>query len=338
MDRDDVCVLLPAYEEAATVGDVVREFRAAGYDNVLVADGGSDDDTREQAEAAGARVMVQSGSGKGQAVREAVEFHITTEYVLLADADATYQAADADKMLQPLFDGEADHVIGNRYGDMRDGAMTRFNDIGNGIFNRLFRAIHGENYKDILSGYRAFTTASFNRLRLRADGFGIETEMAVECARRGQRVQVVPITYTARPDGSSTNLHPVKDGWIILAALYRRAKTANPLFYFGSAGVVCGLVGVAVELFVAYDWVFNRISHNVLAVTGGILLVLAVQLMMFGVLSDLIVSLHTETLDRLDRLESADRDATSGEQSTRREVAGPAGPASEGDQQPDPGE
>ena len=305
MDRDAVCVLLPAYEEGETVGDVVCGFQDAGYRNVLVIDGGSSDDTRAVAREAGARVEVQSGSGKGQAVREGVERYVEAEYVLLADADATYQPEDADRMVQPLLDDEAEHVIGDRYGDIHEDAMTRFNHVGNGLFNWLFRTIHGEEYRDILSGYRAFTTESFRRLRLRADGFGIETEMAVECARRDQRVVVVPITYLPRPDGSSSNLHPVKDGWIILAALYRRARTSNPLFYFGSVGLVMGATGIGIEAFVAYDWFVNRISHNVLAVSGGILLVLAVQFAVFGVLSDLVVTLHQETLDRVEAVESA---------------------------------
>jgi len=303
MDREEVCVLLPTYQEAETAGRVVEEFREAGFDDVLVIDGGSTDDTRTIAREAGARVAVQSGEGKGQAIREAVADHVDRPYVLLADADCTYQVSDAGAMLEPLFDGEADHVIGDRYGDIHEDAMTRFNDVGNSIFNWLFRLIHGEDYADILSGYRAFTVSSFRRLRLRADGFGIETEMAVECARRGLSVTVVPITYLPRPDGSSTNLHPLRDGWIIFAALYRKAKTANPLFYFGSVGVLVGLVGVVLELYVAYDWFVRRISHEVIALAGGVSIVLGIQLLVFAALSDLIVTLHEELLDRIDGLE-----------------------------------
>ena len=303
MDREEVCVLLPTYQEAETVGRVVTEFREAGFDDVLVIDGGSTDDTRAIAREAGARIAVQSGDGKGQAIREAVADHVDRPYVLLADADCTYQVSDAAAMLRPLFEGEADHVIGDRYGDIHEDAMTRFNDVGNSIFNWLFRLIHGEDYADILSGYRAFTVSSFRRLRLRADGFGIETEMAVECARRGVSVTVVPITYLPRPDGSSTNLHPLKDGWIIFAALYRKAKTANPLFYFGSIGVAVGLVGVVLELYVAYDWFVRRISHEVIALAGGVSIVLAIQLLVFAALSDLVVTLHEELLDRIEALE-----------------------------------
>src|SRR6056297_1061777 len=180
-DRDDVCVLLPAYNEAETIEPVVDGFREQGFDNVLVVDGGSTDDTYALAEAAGARVVEQSGDGKGQAIREAVERYVDTEFVLMADADETYRATDADRMLEPLFEGRAEHVIGDRFADMKPGAMTRLNQVGNRIINGAFRTIHGQNLQDILSGYRAFTRESFERFALDADGFTIETEMAVEC-------------------------------------------------------------------------------------------------------------------------------------------------------------
>ena len=104
---DDVCVLVPVYNEAETIGDVVREFRAAGFDDVLVVDGGSADDTPAIAEAEGARVVTQSGSGKGQAVREGIREHVDREYVLMLDGDATYDVDDAEAMLEPLRAGEA---------------------------------------------------------------------------------------------------------------------------------------------------------------------------------------------------------------------------------------
>ena len=302
---DDVCVLLPTYNEAATVADVVIDFHEHGFTNVLVIDGGSTDDTREQARDAGARVGIQSGSGKGQAIREAVRDHVDAKHVLMVDADGTYRAEDADAMVDPLRDGTAEHVIGDRFADMHEDAMTGLNRVGNGIFNGLFSLIHRAEYGDILSGYRAFTVESFRRLRLAADGFGIETEMAVECARHGVRTTVVPITYLPRPSGSNTNLHPVKDGGIILMAIYRQAKTSNPLFYFGSASVVTGLSGALVAAYVAYDWFVNGIPHNVLAIVAGVGIILAVQLLIFGVLSDLLVTLHGETLDRVERLEGA---------------------------------
>jgi dolichol-phosphate mannosyltransferase len=300
MDFDDVCVLVPTYNEAETISDVVADFREAGFDDVLVVDGGSDDDTPEIAESEGARVVYQSGSGKGQAVREGIREYVDRDYILMLDGDATYGVDDADAMLAPLRDGDAEHVIGNRFADLREGAMTRFNQLGNRMINRGFRFVHGESFGDILSGYRAFTRESFYSMTLTSDGFGIETEMAVECAKRNIPTTVVPITYYPRPSGSDTNLRPVRDGGIIFLELYRRAKTNNPLFYFGSLGVLSTVTGFLIAVYVVVEWVTVNVSHEVLAVVSGFGIIVGVQLLMFGVLADLVLTLHRETLQRID--------------------------------------
>ncbi|ELZ26395.1 glycosyl transferase [Halogeometricum pallidum JCM 14848] len=296
---DSVCVLVPTYNEVETIGDVVAEFREEGFDNVLVIDGGSEDGTPDIAGEHGARVVMQSGSGKGQAIREAVEYHVDAEYVLMLDGDATYRAADAEKMLAPLDEGY-EHVIGDRFADMKNGAMTRFNRLGNRAVNGGFATIHGHDFRDILSGYRAFTRSSFGRMTLTADGFGVETEMAVECVKRNIRTTVVPVTYLPRPNGSDTNLRPVRDGGIIFLELYRRAKTNNPLFYFGSVGGVSTATGFLIAAYVAVEWVTVRISHEVLAIVAAFAVIVGVQLLMFGVLSDLILTLHRDTLRKID--------------------------------------
>ncbi len=300
-DRTDVCVLLPTLNEAETIGDVIDGFREAGFENVLVVDGDSSDRTREIAAEHDARVLTQSGSGKGQAVREGVDA-IEEPYVLMADGDGTYRPEDADAMLEPLFSGEAEHVIGNRFADMEPEAMSRLNAVGNRLINRMFATIHGRNLRDILSGYRAFTRSSFDRFRLDADGFGIETELAVECVRNGVSTDVVPITYKARPGGSETNLHPIADGGRIILTLYTLAKTNNPIFYFGSVASVGTLAGVAVGLFVGYRYFVAGVSHEVLALLSAFLILLSVQLLMFGVLSDILVSVNREQTRRLEEI------------------------------------
>ncbi|MFB6163505.1 MAG: S-layer glycoprotein N-glycosyltransferase AglJ [Halococcoides sp.] len=311
-DRSDVCVLVPTYNESGAIEQVVTDFREAGYENVLVVDGSSTDGTRELAAEAGARVIEQSGSGKGQAVREAIET-IDQPYILMVDGDATYRADDADAMVEPLFAGEADHVVGTRFADMEPGAMTRLNRAGNWLINRAFRVIHGRDLGDILSGYRAFTQSSIDRLNLSADGFGIETEMAVECVKQDLRTTVVPIRYESRPDGADTNLRPLRDGGIIGLTLYQMARTSNPLFYFGSLGLVTSTAGAGLGLYVAIDWWTQSISHEVLAVLSAMGIIFGVQLLMFAVLSDVIVSLHRERMQRFEEI-SARIDALGSEE------------------------
>ncbi|MFB6095480.1 MAG: TIGR04182 family glycosyltransferase, partial [Halodesulfurarchaeum sp.] len=111
---------------------------------------------------------------------------------------------------------------------------------------------------------------------------------------------VVPITYRPRPAGSETNLHPVKDGARILLTLYSLAKTSNPLFYFGSVGSVSTLIGLGIGTYVGYEWFAHNVSHEVLALVAAVAILFGVQLLIFGFLSDLIVTLHREQLRRLE--------------------------------------
>ncbi|WP_336037527.1 S-layer glycoprotein N-glycosyltransferase AglJ [Halobacterium yunchengense] len=304
-EYEDVCALVPTRNEAKTIADVIDGLSDVGVGRVLVVDGHSTDDTREIAEEHGAEVIQQTGSGKGQAVRQGVA-HLNHEYVLLLDGDATNPPEQAPRLLDPLVSGDAEHVIGDRTADMQPGAMTRLNQIGNTLINHAFRRIHGEDYGDILSGYRAFTRESFERMFLSAEGFGIETEMAVECARHDIPVAVVPTTYRARPEGSETNLHPVSDGGRIILTLYSLAKTSNPLFYFGSLGSVFGAAGALLAAWIGYEWFARGISHEALTVVAGVLLLLGVQLLIFGVLSDIVVTLHREQQRRIDALRGDD--------------------------------
>lgn len=302
VDESSVCVLIPTLNEAEAIGEVIEELQAVGFDRILVVDGGSTDGTQSIAVDAGAEVMVQSGSGKGQAVVEGVEA-IDRPYVLMLDGDGTYRADDAHAVLEPVVTGEADHAIGNRFANMEPGAMTRLNRFGNRQINRLFRLIHRRELTDILSGYRAFTTASFESLNLSATGFGIEAEMTGECARHGHTLAEVPITYERRASETETKLRPVRDGAVILTTLYLVARMNNPLFFFGSLSVLTILLGVSLGGYVGYRWYIVGVSHEVLAVVSSFLILFGFLLLMFGVLSDMIVSLHQEQRQRIERIE-----------------------------------
>ncbi|QLH83869.1 S-layer glycoprotein N-glycosyltransferase AglJ [Halosimplex pelagicum] len=336
MDYDDVCVLVPTLNESETIGPVVESFAAEGFDDILVIDGGSTDGTQSIAEEKGARVVQQRGSeGKGQALQEGFEL-TDAPVVLMLDGDQTYRAEDAAAMLEPIFEGRADHVIGDRFADMEDGAMTRLNRFGNGVINRAFSVIHGRDYQDILSGYRALTRDSIDRLSLTEDHFGIETEMAVECVKHNVRTEVVPIRYLARPDDSETNLRPFRDGADIILTLYKMAKTNNPLFYFGSVGTASLVVGLVLGSYVAVEWITANISHEVLAFLGGLAIIFGVQLLMFGVLSDMIVTVNREQTRQLEDLtqrlsEDRTRGATRVDESESANAAdGAAGDRPEG--------
>lgn len=299
IERDEVCVFIPTLNEAPTIADLIRAFRERGFEHILVMDGKSTDGTPEIARAAGATVRTQTGTGKGNAIIEAVEI-IDRPYVLMLDGDNTYSPDDAEKMLEPLAQG-FDHVIGNRLVNPDAGAFTRLNLLGNQILNLMFKIAHGRDLRDILSGYRAFTLHSIRQMNLKESGFEIETEMAVEAVRTGQRIAVVPVRYLARP-GTATKLNPLQDGVKIFSTIYRLAKMNNPIFYFGIIGLLISLAGGITGVYVVLEWLKN-IEHLPLTILTVLLITIGFQIFMFGVISDMLLGFHRETIHQIEQLQ-----------------------------------
>ncbi|WP_214083961.1 S-layer glycoprotein N-glycosyltransferase AglJ [Methanoculleus sp.] len=300
VERDEVCIFIPTLNEAPTIGELVEGFRQRGFRHILVMDGNSTDKTPDIARATGAVVRAQAGKGKGNAIIEAVQL-IDEPYVLMLDGDGTYSPDDAEKMLEPLGQG-FDHVIGDRLANPEAGAFTRLNLLGNQLLNVMFRIAHGKDLHDILSGYRAFTLRSIRQMTLKEGGFEIETEMAVEAVRNGQRVTVVPVRYLARP-GTVTKLNPFQDGLRIFSTIYRLAKMNNPIFYFGIIGLFISLVGGVIGVYVVLEWLKN-IEHLPLTILTVLLITMGFQIFMFGVISDMLLGFHRETTRQIEQLQN----------------------------------
>lgn len=294
MNSADVCILIPTLNEASTIGQLIKDFRQEDFSNILVIDGNSKDGTGQIAEAEGARVVIQTGKGKGQAMIQAFGI-IESSYVVMVDGDGTYLAREARSLLKPILEGKADHVIGNRLENYSPGAFTKLNLVGNRIINLFFDVAYGTDLKDILSGYRAFTLESVRELELNKTGFEIETEISVECILKKQRVEEVPITYLPRNEKGATKLNPLKDGFRIGSTIYRLAKVYNPMFYFGIIGLLFIIAGLFTGTYVVVEW-FNDITHVLLSVLTTLFIIFGLQMFIFGMLSDLIVTLHRQTV------------------------------------------
>ena len=300
MSYQDVCVLIPTLNEEESIESVINEFLALGFEKILVVDGHSTDATASRAQATGARVVLQSGSGKGQALKE-VFGAIEEKYVLLIDGDGTYLPGEAVRLLDPMLKGEADHVVGNRFDRLQGGALKRLNMFGNKIINRFFVLIYGIQLNDILSGYRAFTTEGIRLLDLSTPGFEIESEMTVESVKKGLRIIEVPVTYMPRAAGTRTKLNPFRDGLKIVLTIFRMAKTENPMFFFGLIGSVFGAVGFLIGLYVLRDWLNGRIEHIPLTILTAILIIVGFQLFLIGMMGDVMASLHREMMREIHR-------------------------------------
>jgi dolichol-phosphate mannosyltransferase len=294
MNKEDACILIPALNEGKTIGELVKGFKSLGYQNILVIDGHSTDDTVKKAENAGAKVIVQSGKGKGQAVNQAFRV-ITGKYVVMIDGDGTYLPEEVDRLLEPVVAGVADQVIGNRFANYQKGAFTRLNLFGNKLLNKIFGFAYGIWLEDILSGYRAFNIDAIKQIELNRTGFEVETEITVECVKKELKTIEVPITYLARVSGAATKLQPLRDGFKIFSTIYLLARTHNPLFYFNLIGGLLTISGVAIGIYVVDEWLKN-ITHVPLTILATLLIVIGIQMFIFAILSDLIVSVHKEDM------------------------------------------
>ncbi len=298
-NKDEVCILIPTLNEGLTIGNIVREFTALGYTHILVIDGKSTDTTVKNAREAGATVRTQSGKGKGNAIIEAFEV-IEQPYILMLDGDGTYSAKDAEKMLTPLFLG-FDQVIGDRLINAEEGSFSHLNLFGNHMLNLLFKVAHSRDLHDILSGYRAFTKLAILQMHLKEKGFEIETEISVESVRNGQRVMVVPIKYSSRP-GTATKLSPFHDGIKIVSTIYRLARVNNPMFYFGMMGLFTTALGLLIGIYVVIEWLHN-IEHIPLTILTVLLIVVGIEIFMFGMISDMLLIFHREIIREIQILQ-----------------------------------
>ncbi len=301
MNKEDICILIPTLNEGKTIGGLVKEFRSMGFPDILIIDGHSTDDTVNNARSAGARVVMQSGKGKGQAVSQAFAL-IMSKYVVMIDGDGTYLPGDVNKILEPVITGIADHVIGNRFANYQKGAFTRLNLFGNVILNKIFGFAYGVWLVDILSGYRAFNKEAYKQMKLNRTGFEVETEITVECVKKDMKIVEVPITYLERASGAATKLRPIRDGFRIASTIYLLARMHNPLFYFNVIGGFLSLLGVAVGFYVVDEWL-KGIDHIPLTILATLLIVIGIQMFIFAILSDLIVSLHKENMRTMRKIQ-----------------------------------
>ena len=251
-----ILVIIPCYNEEASIADVVKGFpkaklAAAGFAlDVLVVDNNSKDLTAPRALGAGAQVLHELRQGKGNAMRTGFNnIPEDVDYVAMLDGDGTYRPEELWRLIEPIDSGFCDVVIGSRLGGrIPQGTMTRFNRAGNWVFSHMVRYGYQVNVTDVLTGYFAWRRSAIVNLRphLVSKGFAIEMEMITKLARLGHEIYSVPINYHPRTGDSS--LRPIHDGsrilWMFLTNLVwkpkeipspvpRRAKSKNAAVSFG---------------------------------------------------------------------------------------------------------
>lgn len=238
-----VAVLLPCYNEEASIAQVVRDFRQAlPQAKVYVYDNASSDRTGEIAAAAGAVVIRETLRGKGNVVRRMFA-DIEADIYVLADGDETYDAAAAPQLIELLCRDQLDMVNAAR-NNSSDHAYRRGHRFGNRLFTTMVSILFGKRFEDILSGYRVFSRRFVKSFPALAHGFEIETELTVHALELRMPVAEVMTAYKERPEGSISKLSTFKDGFRILRTIVRLTKDERPLPFFAVVGALLALAAI----------------------------------------------------------------------------------------------
>ncbi len=250
-----IAVLLPCYNEEAAIGQTVRDFRAAlPGATVYVYDNNSADRTREVAAAAGAVVRGERRQGKGAVVRRMFA-DIDADVYVMADGDATYEAAAAPRLVALLTAEQLDMVVGTRVTAAdADAAYRRGHAFGNKLLTGLLTRMFGQSFSDILTGYRVFSRRFVKSFPVLSAGFEIETEISIHALELAMPCAELPTAYYERPTGSVSKLSTYADGWRILWTMVALYRSERPVVFFGViAGVLLLLAAIlAVPLAITY--------------------------------------------------------------------------------------
>lgn len=228
-----VMILLPTLDEAQGLAQIlpripVETLSKKGWEiDLVVIDGGSEDNSKDIAQSHGCTFMLQQGKGKGAAMRLGFHTFLNSkcDALVMFDPDGTYHPEEMFKLLSKL--NHADVVVGDRLrGSMDPDAMTRTNYFGNHLLTWIAVALYGLPMNDLCSGYWAFSRRALSTFKLNSMRFEIEAEMYTSCAVEQLDVAHVPISYSKRL--GEAKLGSVKDGWNIFRKLLVRRIFSTP--------------------------------------------------------------------------------------------------------------
>jgi glycosyltransferase involved in cell wall biosynthesis len=281
----NVAIILPAFNEAQTIEATIRDFHIALPDALIcVVDNNSRDGTYEVAKRAFQNLpncnnvlIRENRQGKSFAVRRAFT-EIDADIFVMSDADCTYLGADLHRMLQPIIEGSADMVVGDRQssGDYMRENKRPLHIFGNRLVCSLINTLFNSKLNDILSGYRAFTRVFVKTFPILSDGFELETEVTLHALDKRFRVFEVPISYRDRPSGSHSKLSTFRDGLKVLGLLFSILRHNKPLFFFGWLSVAFASLGIGIGVIPIWEFIkTSRIYHLPSAVLASALMICA---------------------------------------------------------------
>lgn len=287
-----IAVLLPCYNEELTIGKVIDDFkRELPEADIYVYDNNSKDKTSEVALRHGAIVKKEYRQGKGNVVRSMFR-DIDADCYIMADGDDTYPAEFVHKLIEPIKNGEANMVIGDRLsnGTYRSENKRAFHNLGNNMVRNLINKLFSSNLNDIMTGYRAFDREFVKGMPVLSPGFEIETEMSIHALDKKFLIKEIPIDYRDRPEGSVSKLNTVSDGIKVMKTIFLLFKDYKPLAFFGIWTILFLLLGLLVGIPVIVEFIkttyITKVPSAILAVG---LIILSTLSLTCGIILDTIV-------------------------------------------------
>ena len=209
LDKREVCVLIPAYNEEKNISRVLGALKRSGY-SVVVSDDGSSDRTAEAAKSLGATVLLaDQNRGKGASLRRGFQWFLRQHYkaLVLMDADGQHDPEALGSFLNALSRPDGYFIIGNR---MRDpGGMPFIRVAANQWMSWLISSVAGQKVPDSQCGYRALRREVVERMMLNTSRFEIESEMILEASRLGFKIISIPIASVY--EGGHSHIRPFSD-------------------------------------------------------------------------------------------------------------------------------
>jgi glycosyltransferase involved in cell wall biosynthesis len=284
-----IAVLLPCYNEEAAIAQTVAGFKAAlPGATIYVYDNNSSDRTVEVAGRAGAIVRTERMQGKGNVVRRMFA-DVDADIYVMADGDATYDAASAPALIARMLDEQLDMVVGARV-TQADAAYRRGHKFGNALLTGMLTRLFGRSFSDILSGYRVFSRRFVKSFPVLSSGFEIETEISVHALELKMPVAEVETPYFARPEGSESKLSTYGDGFRILNTIVQLYRLERPLLFFGMIGALLALVALLLAVPLVTTYLHTHLvprQPTAILVTG--LIILAALNCFAGLILDTVV-------------------------------------------------
>ena len=271
MTNKKIAVLIPCYNEEITIKKVIKDFKKTlPKASIYVYNNNSTDKTKEIALKEKVIVKDEYLQGKGNVVRSMFR-DIDADVYVLVDGDDTYPANEVNKLIDPVLDGKADMVIGDRLSSTYFTENKRpFHNTGNKLVRNLINHLFKSKVNDIMTGYRAFSKRFVKCMPVMSQGFQIETEMTIFSLVYNMNIVEVPITYRDRPEGSVSKLNTYDDGFKVLMTLFNLFKDNRPFLFFGVLSIflfILGLlVGVPVIIEFAKTAFITKVPSAILAV------------------------------------------------------------------------